>query len=446
MRNTFDLSHQIHRCGEIGRLQTLAIIPVVAGDSFEINLDGIIRLSPFRKEVVSEAQVDIFAFYQPYRHHYGDDWINFVKRGYDENITFTGVATTSGERDLAFLGLNEAPATIPKWLVSMYNWIWDRYFRVPSFDQDTDYLTLPSGTTTAARAWRRYGRLIARLPHVLNGGNRVDGGTAIHRDLDDQDALTPGQAVFEGATSFVDVRDVALTSAQYKSEIDRTWFADRYNDIMGIWETNPNTDADQRPELLMRETFNMSGWDVDGGDDAALGSYIGKAVQRASMNMPRKYFDEHGAIMVLAAVRFPIVHAYEKHPLLDTVNPAADYLLADPTIWAEYPPTEQDPSLWLSNSASPFPKENAELMEPYGQHYRFHPNNVHVNFAELPGYPFTKWVMDTPDQAYYHQAGDYADVFQTTQLAHWQIHARCNVTAMRHVTDVRASIYAGADL
>lgn len=440
-RNAFDLSHQIHRCGEIGRLQMLSCIPVVAGDSFEIDLDGIIRLSPFRKEVVAETQVDICAFYQPYRHHYGDDWVNFVKRGYDENITFTGVSTTSGERDLAFLGLNEAPATLPKWLVSMYNWVWDRYYRVPSFAQDANYETLPSGTTDAARAWRRYGRLCARLPHILNGGNLVDSdGGNPSRDITDNDSNVD---IIEGSPRTFDIRDLARVQSEYKSEIDRTWFAERYNDIMGIWGTNPNTDADERPEMLFRETFMMSGVDVDGGDDAALGSYIGKTVQRANMRIPRKYFDEHGAIMILALVRFPIVHAYEVHPLAVSPNPSAQYWLADPTVWAELEPTEQDPSLWLSNTANPFPKDNGDLMEPWGQHYRFHPNSVHLNFANIPGYPFTKWPMSTADQAYYHQAGDYADVFQTTQLAHWQLHARVNVMAYRHVPDVRASIYAG---
>jgi hypothetical protein len=401
------------------------------------------RLSPFRKEVVAESQVDLFAFYQPYRHHYGNDWINFVKRGYDENITFTGISTTAGERDLSFLALNEAPATIPRWLVQTYNWIWDRYFRVPSFDAGTpDYTVLPSGSTEAARSWRRYGRLCARLPHILNGGNKVNDGFGQHRDLNDDDFTYLGPV--SGANATIDVRDIALTQAQAKSEIDRTWFADRYNDIMGIWETNPGTDADQRPELLFRETFNMSGMDVDGGDDAALGSYIGKTVRRANMNIPRKYFDEHGAIFILALVRFPLVHAYEKHPLTTNVNPTADDWLADPNIWAEKPPIPQDPSQWISANGGSWVAEEA-IEEPYGQHYRFQNNRVHINFADIPGYPFSKATFPTPEDAYYHGATDYNEVFQTTQLAHWQLHARVNVMAYRHVTDVRASIYAGTE-
>jgi len=444
-RNLYDLSHFSHRCGKIGRLQTISILPIVAGDSMEIDLDGIVRLSPFRKEVVSETQVDLFAFYVPYRHVYGSDFIDMVKQGYDETVTLGGVALSSGERDCAFLTLNEAPASIPKWLLQGYNRIWDRYFRVPSFPQDTDYETYPTGSSANAKDYRLYGRLCARLPHILNGGNYVSNATeSAWRDLTETDATVSGP-VFEGATASFDIRDVAKIQGQLKSEIERTWMSERYTDLLEkVWGTGVNIDADQRPELVFRETFMMSGHDVDGHDDAALGTYIGKTVSRCSMNIPRKYFAEHGTLWIMGLLRFPLVNAYEKHPLATTVNPSGVDLLADPLVWAEREPVAQDPSNWVSGSTAYWDKtETPGLLEPYGQHYRAHNNYVHRNFADIPGYPFSRVLYDDPEQVYYHAAEDYSDVFQTSQLGHWQLHARLNVKALRHVPDVLTSIYAG---
>jgi len=440
MRTPFDLSHQIHRCGKIGRLQTLSILPVVAGDSMEINVDGIVRLAPFRKEIVAETQVDILAFYVPYRHVYGSDFVNMVRQGYDEQVTLTGFSLNSGERDCCFLGYNEAPASIPLWTIEGYNRIWDRYFRVPSFDPDSDFQQYPTGSSDAAKDYRRYGRLCARLPHPLVGGIQLDNATT-WRDLAQSDATFIGTE--DEGLPVIDVRSIARTQAEYKSEIERTWFGERYNDILDIWGSSVNIDADQRPEMIWRETFNMSGTEIDGTDDATIGSYVGKTVARCDVRIPRKYFAEHGTVWVMALLRFPLVHAYETHPLALEVNPSGLDLLADPTLWSEISPVGQDPRKWLTQGGNPA-NITALMTEPYGLHYRAHPNSVHIQFIDIPGYPFSKTSYDDITNIYYHQATDYADVFQTSQLGHWQIHAQVGVTALRHIPDVKMSIFAGA--
>ena len=68
-RNLFDLSHYSLMAGNIGRLQTLSLIPIVAGDSITLNLDTVIRLTQLRRDMVIDAKVDLFAFYIPHRHH-----------------------------------------------------------------------------------------------------------------------------------------------------------------------------------------------------------------------------------------------------------------------------------------------------------------------------------------------------------------------------------------
>ena len=87
-RDVYDLSHFSFMSGKMGRLMTLALIPVVAGDSIGIDFRGIFRLSPLRRNLVVDAHCDLYVFYVPHRHVYGDDWVDFIKQGVDEAITF----------------------------------------------------------------------------------------------------------------------------------------------------------------------------------------------------------------------------------------------------------------------------------------------------------------------------------------------------------------------
>ena len=72
-----DLSHLVFEAGKIGRLKTISWTPVVAGDSYETEMVGAIRLSPLRRGLAVDSRVDVFTFYIPHRHVYGQQWIDF---------------------------------------------------------------------------------------------------------------------------------------------------------------------------------------------------------------------------------------------------------------------------------------------------------------------------------------------------------------------------------
>src|SRR5258706_101185 len=80
-RMPHDLSHLGFLAVEIGRLITISTTPVIAGDSFEMDAVGAIRLSPLRRGLSIGSTVDIFTFYVPHRHVYGEQWIKFMKDG-----------------------------------------------------------------------------------------------------------------------------------------------------------------------------------------------------------------------------------------------------------------------------------------------------------------------------------------------------------------------------
>src|SRR5947199_3837462 len=66
-RMPHDLSHLGFLAGQIGRLITISTTPVIAGDSFEMDAVGALRLSPLRRGLAIDSTVDIFTFYVPDR-------------------------------------------------------------------------------------------------------------------------------------------------------------------------------------------------------------------------------------------------------------------------------------------------------------------------------------------------------------------------------------------
>src|SRR5699024_10911448 len=101
-RMPHDLSHLGFLAGQIGRLITISTTPVIAGDSFEMDAVGALRLSPLRRGLAIDSTVDIFTFYVSNRHVYGEQWIKFMKDGFIA-IPLTIVNTTRYINLAAFL-------------------------------------------------------------------------------------------------------------------------------------------------------------------------------------------------------------------------------------------------------------------------------------------------------------------------------------------------------
>lgn len=450
-RHLYDLSHLSHIAGHIGRLQTVSVIPIEAGASLDINLDGIARLAPTRKEIVSECVVDLCAFFVPHRHVYGQDWVDFITGGVDENITFTGVSVAAAYRTADYLCQPTVGATINRSLLQGYNRIYHQFYAVPSFRQNPDstvnvddYNWFPT-TETGASNCRKYGRLCARLPHPTNGATMVDaGGTAgwNAQNFTDADAEVPAGSTF-------DLRDMADAQSRYETEAQKAWFTHFYQDVMEQrFNSILNRDVDPRylkPEMLARSTKMMSGMDIDGTDDATLGSFQGKTLERVGMQVRRKYFSEHGNVFILALLRYPLVHTREQHPLLNTINWTYDEVAGDPSRLAALKPVEFDPTPWINGGTSYSVLGNNTVLMPYGQHYRTQPNRVHNVFQQIPGYPFSNWNGTTTMDWLYHQDNEYRDTFQTSQIGQWQMHAQLRVMKYSPIPGVQAGIFAGSN-
>src|SRR5688572_32615385 len=112
-RMPHDLSHLGFLAGQIGRLITISTTPVIAGDSFEMDAVGALRLSPLRRGVAIDSAVDIFTFYIHRRHVYGEQRIKVMKDGV--NDTLLSIVNNTGNIDHAdFLGtINPYVTKIP---------------------------------------------------------------------------------------------------------------------------------------------------------------------------------------------------------------------------------------------------------------------------------------------------------------------------------------------
>src|SRR5947207_14500779 len=71
-RMPHDLSHLCFLAGQIGRLITISTTPGIAGDSFEMDAVGALRLPPLQRALAIDSTVDIFTFYVPHPHVYGE--------------------------------------------------------------------------------------------------------------------------------------------------------------------------------------------------------------------------------------------------------------------------------------------------------------------------------------------------------------------------------------
>src|SRR6476659_5153372 len=130
-RMPHDLSHLGLFAGRIGRLITISTTPVIAGDSFEMDAVGALRLSPLRRGLAIDSTVHIFTFYVPLLTLHCEHWIKFMKDRV--NATSQSTVNTTGYIDHAAFRDTINPDTnkIPKHLFQGYLNIYNNYFKAP---------------------------------------------------------------------------------------------------------------------------------------------------------------------------------------------------------------------------------------------------------------------------------------------------------------------------
>jgi len=421
-----DLSHLSNMVGAIGRLQTLSCLPVLPGDGFSQDIVGGLRLSPLRRGMTMDSNVDICTFYVPHRHIYGENWIDFIEQGWDESVTLaTDQVNTSAQpvTPVNCLGAGSLGAglTFPLWYSAGYREIWNQFYRPP---------TTVAERTDAVANWttdeRLYGFRCAQLKSLWTAMLQND--------------VTSSDYNVSTAGNVLSILDLDAQRGYLKTEQERAFFNVRYRDIISSFGGRTTIDADVRPDLLMRSTFFASGYDVDGTTEVSLGQYAGRVVQGFRHQVPRWHVPEHGCIWTMMLVRFPVVHERENPFFVNNPNPTYAQLAGDPELVATQPPS----GLRLSDVFSESNDNTVRGYVPFAQWYRTHPNLVHNTFDALNGFPFLTSVPANQSEMVLVEPNAYDAMFQSNQLRHWQVHCRIGCNVARRLPSARSSLLAGA--
>lgn len=418
-RSPHDMSHFVYTCGAIGALKVISYQNLIAGDSLEMNTVGSFRLSPLKRGLALDTCLELFTFYVPYRHIYGDAWVNMMKDGISsETILPVEPYSEHAGYNVRFLGTRRNHSyTVPKWLLQGYYQIYNNYFKRPwSPDYAPAIGDLPA-------SYRRDGIPCNHLKTIWSAPLNPDTPLSSHLNVP-----------VSGTSGSLDIMNLDRAYGQLHTVQERDYFMLRYRDVIESFGGRTTIDADNRPQLLMRSKFWASGYDVDGTDQSSLGQFAGRVQQTFNHKLPRWYCPEHGVVMTLALARFPPIVHNEVNYFVGNESITYPLIAGDPAIVGNIPPHEMQ--IWHV-----VPGVTGKLKVPHSQWYRVHNNHVDEAYDDIGSFPFCELQSLAQPEANMRIFPDHYDkCFQSLQLKHWNIQCKFNDTVYRRLPSARDSI------
>ena len=413
------LPKRVYKHGlKIGRLQTLATKRVLPGESISVAANFTIDMAETAREPIMNGMMSIHSYFVPHRHVHGEDYTNFIRQGYDENITFTGIAVPE---DYAIAQVREA-GTICKDLVVGYNQIWNRYYR--DIRNPNDNL---NETTVHAGDAAKYGYKTMHIPNIWSRA------LVYTTDLLDSEREVP---VTNNRLDLVDVKKV---QAQYKTEIALNWFSNYYKDALKKLYDSPGVsiDADKRPmELIdLNKPFKLKTQSSDG-----VSTTSGRGMYQYSI--PMKQYPEGGYIWILGVLRFPTV-CYQEGNYLDLKpNPSFEEMSGQGEIMETLPPINGTPALYFEGQGS---NNTLYGRVPYGDWHRWEASYINPEMKNNPGYPVVDFPATAHDAKYINSAS-YDECFYQAMYGHAAIDGEILFDCWNNIPHALTSIYAGTSL
>ncbi|UOF79417.1 major capsid protein [Microviridae sp.] len=428
-RFLYDHSGYVATVGKCGRLQTAFTRYVVAGSTVDITYATNLRLSPLVRPMYADVHVHIAAYFQPMRHIYGSDWTNFILQGQDESVTFTTRTLASGRNECLGQHYNSGD-TIPLWAPQIYINIFNNYY------------ILPGDTKIAANVFDSLNHAIDdRMDYGFQCGwpDALPWNTIVLSEVTTADY----RVALTDTNTTLDLLNVEEMKGRLTTERAREWYAPaaglRYRDIMRYTYGNSvNTDADARPELLGVSEEMLSGFDINATDLAGLGTVGGKSVGQFGLNIPPKFFPEHGVIFVMLLVRFQSLHDKETCYFGQKSNPTYKEISGDPEICSHQAPVTNNTSEWIKGVTL----TSAGIM-PFGQQFRYGHNRIHQRYRELTGHPFCSADLSDIEHVKYQYSGQWDSVFQSTEAAHWNAQGWADVMVKSVVPPPMVGVFSG---
>ena len=410
-RERVDLDHRVLQCFRIGRLTQVCHLPVIAGDSIEISMNGFLRLNPLRRPLAFDLKVDMWGFFNPYRWTY-DGFLEEIETQTDGTAT-TFPANTAGDHVPALL-MNCGAHSHPSHRFADYLRVYNQYFKPPD---NVD----AAGTVFLGELERLFGVTVAPLK---------TGWTT----FGPEQFVNVASESIDSVNSF-NVSLVNLTRQRWEEDQLREWTGQRLQDIYKRqYGARIPREVIQEPIFLGGHSRWLSSHDVDGQSGAELGSVVGKVVAPLRWRMPRRFQGEHGTIQVVMVVRPHPVFNRACHYLDRPANfRLFDARMAPPEAVVKKP-ENQTAWDWFWDG------DNAVNMQtqPYLQWYRTHPSfSSSLLEEEDTGWEGRATPLSYADSK---KVPSYDDVFQSLAGGHGKVIFNTSVMANRVIGDPMQSV------
>ncbi len=444
-RFEYDLGNASFVVGKMGCLSILNVIPVIPGDSISIDAIGVVKLTPFRRQIVIDSKWTIATFFVPhtlscsnlsFREDFFNDttWQNaninayymWVVQGMQQANSLPNATVTTH-----FFPWVKKGDIVPRQYINTYYWIYNSFFRHVAIPT-----ARPEDVINPTDGQSMYGLNCVRMPTFITAG-------VPNFNFDSMKSVKV-TADSTGDDSTYSLTDEAQVRAEYKNRLDDQfksyYFADRLRSRFGV---DKKGFPELMPRMLGKTSTWLSGHDIHGTADGNLGVVQGNVATTFTHRIPTAYFSEHGTIMTVAVPRFPYIHLDERN-LIVGANTDTHYALGsgDPEISGNTPPRNYLMSEMFQGGSSNY----SAGMRPALDSFRFNPNIVHKRFADLEGYPFQDAIPTDMKQTVHSLAEEYDSMFQSEAQGHWNCSTKFNVSAKRVIPPGERSIYAGAEV
>lgn len=295
-RSKYNLSHYRLTTGSMGQLLPIGLIEVLPGDTFDHEVQALIRLSPMSAPVYAGMTVRIHHWFVPHRLIW-PAWEDFITGGEDglDNSEIPGFGGARVAKDLLdYYGVpprTGSPNALP---LLGYSTIWNEYYR----DEDLQAEAPTEGNVVLNVNWQKDYFTTARPWPEKGGAVSVpvgDGGVFPAPSLDVAD---------------VTVNDIRKAFSLQRWREHRARYGSRYTEYLRFLGVQASDARLQKPEYLGGGKVRMSVSEVlqvapDPAEDPGfgVGDLWGHGIGATRTRGYRRFFEEHGYIHSFVSVR-----------------------------------------------------------------------------------------------------------------------------------------------
>lgn len=302
LRHKYGFNCQVLNWGGLNEMVPAGYLEVAPGETIHGSISLNVRSQPTELAIDTRAYVDAFAFYVPFRLL----WSEFP----------------------AFVSGGSNPSAIPTMplLTNLWPFNFETRFSVPNaggtgFDRNTPFMRYAFNAI-----WNQYFRMPDQVPRAVDANNLAyvsqRSSTMETKPLLNQalnvDTTIPLQGTSPNQS--ISVNAVRAGLAQDRFNRMKNWYGSKYVDYLAMLGVETEWSLLMEPELIAQKHQDWRYKAVSQtspGQSApqdVVGQQAGHFQSTVTLNVPRKFFSEHGLICVYVATRADGVFAEPPQP------------------------------------------------------------------------------------------------------------------------------------